>query len=133
MSVITSILLLLFAILYIGAGSKHAAIKNLHETFSPHREVIGYWGFLYGIVGTFMSVIFALSAVSGFLLFITNFMIIFLAWPMAHPRLRECMGTDNDLINEELDKMVASLNSYGYLMAGFAIVLSACAFSTLFI
>lgn len=124
MSLITCSLLLLLALMYMGSGSKNETIRKLHKTFAPYRELIGYWGFLYGIVGSVLSIVFAGTAMDGFILFATNFLIIFLASPIAYPRLKKHIQSHNDLLDEELEKMVNAANNYGYIMAGIAVILA---------
>ena len=132
MAFVTSICLLVLAVLYLGESIKHEGFQNFYKKLAAFRDVIGYWTFLYGIVGSFLSIFFAASARHGFLVFITSFLIIFLASPMAYPKLEKFIKGDNPVLKEELQKMVNAANNYGYVMSGIAVILAGVCLSTLF-
>jgi len=132
MALVTCICLLVLAILYLGESIKHEAFQKFYKKLATFRDIIGYWAFLYGIVGSFLSVFFAASARHGFLVFITSFLIIFLASPMAYPKLEKFIKGDNPVMKEELQKMVNAANNYGYVMSGIAVILAGVCLSTFF-
>lgn len=132
MAFVTGICLLVLAVLYLGESIKQEAFQNFYKKLAAFRDTIGYWSFLYGIVGSFLSIFFAASSKQGFLVFITSFLIIFLASPMAYPKLQKFIKSDNPVFKEELEKMVSAANNYGYVMSGIAVILAGICLSTIF-
>ena len=132
MAFVTGICLLVLAVLYLGESIKQEAFQKFYKKLAAFRGTIGYWAFLYGIVGSFLSIFFAASTKQGFLVFITSFLIIFLASPMAYPKLQKYIKGDNPVFKEELQKMVDAANNYGYVMSGIAVILAGVCLSTIF-
>ncbi len=132
MAVITGLCLLVLALLYLGKSLKHASFQKIHQKIIPHEENIALGIFAYGILGSILAgVFFGENALNSFLLFISNFLMIFLAIPLAYPFLDKRLKIENPVLKEELKNAVTSVSNYGYVMAGITGCVGIVALSTL--
>ncbi len=117
MHLITSLLLFVFCILYLGQDSKNKTIKDIAEYLNDNSVAIGHWGFIYGSIATILSLFFVLGRVHVGIIVLANILLVILSARYAHKSIKKHIKNKDSKLHEIIDSMVRLTDKHGTILA----------------